>query len=112
MRAMGSKFGLNPGAGTATSTGSTTRLRGSVRRCGRASSSGYIFDAGASASGIGQTGQHRRPKGEGMLVFLLSLFLVGLIAGGLARLIVPRPDPIGILGAALLRIVAAFVRGL
>jgi hypothetical protein len=30
-----------------------------------------------------------------MLVFLLSLFIVGLIAGGLARLIVPGRDPIG-----------------
>jgi uncharacterized membrane protein YeaQ/YmgE (transglycosylase-associated protein family) len=46
-----------------------------------------------------------------MLVFLLSLFLVGLIAGGLARLIVPGPDPIGIFGTALLGIVGSFVGG-
>ena len=47
-----------------------------------------------------------------MLVFLLSLFAVGLIAGGLARLIVPGRDPIGILGTALLGIVGSFVGGL
>jgi uncharacterized membrane protein YeaQ/YmgE (transglycosylase-associated protein family) len=47
-----------------------------------------------------------------MLVFLLSLFLVGLIAGALARLIVPGHDPIGILGTALLGIVGSFVGGL
>ena len=47
-----------------------------------------------------------------MLVFLLSLFLVGLIAGGVARLIVPGPDPIGIFGTALLGIVGSFVGGL
>ena len=47
-----------------------------------------------------------------MLDFLLSLFAVGLIAGGLARLIVPGRDPIGILGTALLGIVGSFVGGL
>ena len=47
-----------------------------------------------------------------MLVFLISLFAVGLIAGGLARLIVPGRDPIGILGTALLGIVGSFVGGL
>ena len=47
-----------------------------------------------------------------MLVFLLSLFLVGLIAGGLARLIVPGRDRIGILGTALLGIVGSFIGGL
>jgi uncharacterized membrane protein YeaQ/YmgE (transglycosylase-associated protein family) len=46
-----------------------------------------------------------------MLALLLSLFLVGLIAGGLARLIVPGPDPIGIFGTALLGIVGSFVGG-
>ena len=47
-----------------------------------------------------------------MLAFLLSLFIVGLIAGGLARLIVPGRDPIGILGTALLGIVGSFIGGL
>jgi uncharacterized membrane protein YeaQ/YmgE (transglycosylase-associated protein family) len=46
-----------------------------------------------------------------MLVFLISLFVVGLIAGALARLIVPGRDPIGILGTALLGIVGSFVGG-
>ncbi len=47
-----------------------------------------------------------------MLAFLLSLFIVGLVAGGLARLIVPGWDPIGILGTALLGIVGSFIGGL
>ena len=47
-----------------------------------------------------------------MLAFLLSLFIVGLVAGGLARLIVPGRDPIGILGTALLGIVGSFIGGL
>ena len=47
-----------------------------------------------------------------MLVFLLSHFAVGLIAGGVARLIVPGRDPMGIRGTALLGIVGSFVGGL
>src|ERR1700704_5607841 len=61
-----------------------------------------------------RTAGERRQRGRRtrMLVFLLSLFLVGLIAGALARLIVPGHDPIGILGTALLGIVGSFVGGL
>lgn len=47
-----------------------------------------------------------------MLAFLLTLFIIGLIVGFLARLIVPGRDPMGILGTALLGIVGSFVGGL
>lgn len=47
-----------------------------------------------------------------MLALLLSLFIIGLIVGFLARLIVPGHDPIGVLGTALLGIVGSFVGGM
>jgi uncharacterized membrane protein YeaQ/YmgE (transglycosylase-associated protein family) len=42
---------------------------------------------------------------------LIGWIVVGLIAGGLARLIVPGRDPIGCLGTMLLGIVGSFVGG-
>ena len=47
-----------------------------------------------------------------MLALLLSLFIIGIIAGFLARLIVPGRDPIGFWGTVLLGIVGSFVGGL
>ena len=52
--------------------------------------------------------------GEGSLLgFLIFAFIAGLIAGGIARLLVPGPTPMGCLGTALAgiagSIVAAFV---
>ena len=46
-----------------------------------------------------------------MIGFLLGLAVVGLIAGALARLLVPGRDPMGILGTMLLGIVGSFVAG-
>jgi uncharacterized membrane protein YeaQ/YmgE (transglycosylase-associated protein family) len=46
-----------------------------------------------------------------MLGFLISLLVVGLIAGFLARALVPGPDPMGIGGTILLGIVGSFVGG-
>ena len=46
-----------------------------------------------------------------MLGLIVSLVIIGLIAGALARLLVPGPDPIGILGTILLGIVGSFVGG-
>jgi uncharacterized membrane protein YeaQ/YmgE (transglycosylase-associated protein family) len=43
--------------------------------------------------------------------FLLGLMLLGLIAGAIARLIVPGRDPMGILGTMALGIVGSFVGG-
>ncbi len=46
-----------------------------------------------------------------MLVLLITLLVIGLIAGFLARLLVPGPDPIGILGTIVLGIVGSFIGG-
>ena len=46
-----------------------------------------------------------------MLAFIVILIVVGLIAGAVARLLVPGRDPIGILGTILLGIAGSFVGG-
>jgi uncharacterized membrane protein YeaQ/YmgE (transglycosylase-associated protein family) len=46
-----------------------------------------------------------------MLGLIITLIIVGLIAGALARLLVPGKDPIGIGGTILLGIVGSFVGG-
>ncbi len=46
-----------------------------------------------------------------MLWFILVLLVVGLIAGGLARLLVPGPDPMGLIGTWLLGVAGSFVGG-
>ena len=47
-----------------------------------------------------------------MILFLLGLLIIGLIAGFIARAVVPGPDPMGIGGTLLLGIVGSFVGGL
>jgi uncharacterized membrane protein YeaQ/YmgE (transglycosylase-associated protein family) len=46
-----------------------------------------------------------------MLTFIIILILIGLLAGAVARLVVPGRDPMGILGTILLGIVGSFVGG-
>jgi uncharacterized membrane protein YeaQ/YmgE (transglycosylase-associated protein family) len=46
-----------------------------------------------------------------MLAFIIILLIVGLIAGAVARLLVPGRDPIGLVGTILLGIVGSFVGG-
>lgn len=46
-----------------------------------------------------------------MLGFLLYLLIIGLVAGFLARALVPGPDPMGIGGTILLGIVGSFIGG-
>ena len=46
-----------------------------------------------------------------MLGLIISLLIIGLIAGALARLLVPGLDPIGIGGTILLGIVGSFIGG-
>jgi uncharacterized membrane protein YeaQ/YmgE (transglycosylase-associated protein family) len=46
-----------------------------------------------------------------MIVFVIVLAIVGLLVGAIARLLVPGPDPIGLLGTWLLGIVGSFVGG-
>jgi uncharacterized membrane protein YeaQ/YmgE (transglycosylase-associated protein family) len=46
-----------------------------------------------------------------MLGFILYLLIVGLIAGFVARLLVPGPDPMSVLGTILLGVVGSFIGG-
>jgi uncharacterized membrane protein YeaQ/YmgE (transglycosylase-associated protein family) len=46
-----------------------------------------------------------------MLGFIIVLLLVGLLAGAVARLLLPGPDPIGILGTILVGVIGSFVGG-
>ncbi len=46
-----------------------------------------------------------------MVTYIIVLIIVGLIAGAVARLLVPGRDPIGLLGTILLGIVGSFVGG-
>lgn len=46
-----------------------------------------------------------------MLTYIVILIIIGLIAGAVARLLVPGRDPIGIIGTILLGIVGSFVGG-
>jgi uncharacterized membrane protein YeaQ/YmgE (transglycosylase-associated protein family) len=50
--------------------------------------------------------------GERLVIgFILFLLIIGLIAGFLARLLVPGRDPMGILQTILLGIVGSFIGG-
>jgi uncharacterized membrane protein YeaQ/YmgE (transglycosylase-associated protein family) len=46
-----------------------------------------------------------------MLLFILGLLVAGIVVGGIARLLVPGPDPMGCLGTALLGIAGSIVGG-
>lgn len=46
-----------------------------------------------------------------MLWFIIVLLIVGFIAGALARLLVPGPDPMGLVGTWLLGVVGSLVGG-
>ena len=46
-----------------------------------------------------------------MLGFIVFLLVVGLIAGGIARLLVPGRDPMSLLGTLGLGVVGSFVGG-
>ena len=46
-----------------------------------------------------------------MLAFIIVLLIVGLIAGALARLLVPGRDPLGFLGTIVLGVLGSFLGG-
>ena len=52
------------------------------------------------------------PADESLVWSLVVLFLIGLIVGAIARLLVPGPHPIGILGTAAAGIAGAIIGGL
>lgn len=48
----------------------------------------------------------------GILLYLIILFFVGLVVGGLARLLLPGPDPMSIWMTALVGVCGTFSAGL
>jgi uncharacterized membrane protein YeaQ/YmgE (transglycosylase-associated protein family) len=46
-----------------------------------------------------------------MLGFIIAMVIIGAIAGYLARLLVPGPDPLSVAGTILLGIVGSFIGG-
>ena len=46
-----------------------------------------------------------------MLGFIVYLVVIGLVAGFIARALVPGPDPMSVLGTMLLGIVGSFIGG-
>jgi uncharacterized membrane protein YeaQ/YmgE (transglycosylase-associated protein family) len=46
-----------------------------------------------------------------MVGLIITLIVVGLVAGALARLLVPGKDPIGIVGTIVVGIIGSFVGG-
>ena len=46
-----------------------------------------------------------------MILYILGLLLVGLLAGGIARLLVHSPERLGCLGTALLGIIGSYAGG-
>lgn len=47
-----------------------------------------------------------------MLAFIITLIIIGAIAGFLARLVVPGRDPMGLVATIVLGIIGSFVGGL
>jgi uncharacterized membrane protein YeaQ/YmgE (transglycosylase-associated protein family) len=62
-------------------------------------------------TGIGLDGGQALVKEVTVLGLIISLIIIGLIAGALARLLVPGRDPMGIGGTILLGVVGSFVGG-
>ncbi|WP_063774163.1 GlsB/YeaQ/YmgE family stress response membrane protein [Streptacidiphilus rugosus] len=46
-----------------------------------------------------------------MVAYIIYLVLIGLVAGAVARLVVPGRDPIGLLGTVVLGVVGSFLGG-
>ena len=46
-----------------------------------------------------------------MVTFIIVLVIVGLIAGAVARLLLPGRDPIGLLGTIVVGVIGSFVGG-
>ncbi|HZU60215.1 MAG TPA: hypothetical protein VE983_04575 [Solirubrobacteraceae bacterium] len=48
----------------------------------------------------------------GLILYLILLFIIGLFVGGLARLLLPGPDPMGLGMTALVGLCGTFSAGL
>ncbi|HSK91872.1 MAG TPA: GlsB/YeaQ/YmgE family stress response membrane protein [Euzebyales bacterium] len=45
------------------------------------------------------------------MLSLIGFIIIGLIAGYVARLVVPGPDPLGLVGTLILGVVGSFIGG-
>jgi uncharacterized membrane protein YeaQ/YmgE (transglycosylase-associated protein family) len=45
------------------------------------------------------------------MLFILVFLVIGLVAGFIARAVVPGPDPLGLIGTLVLGIVGSFIGG-
>jgi uncharacterized membrane protein YeaQ/YmgE (transglycosylase-associated protein family) len=46
-----------------------------------------------------------------MVLFIIVLLIVGFVVGGIARLLMPGRDPIGVFGTIVLGVIGSFVGG-
>jgi uncharacterized membrane protein YeaQ/YmgE (transglycosylase-associated protein family) len=60
-----------------------------------------------ATAGLGE----RTAKEEHVLGFIISMIIIGAIAGFLARLVVPGPDPMGVIATIVLGVVGSFIGG-
>jgi uncharacterized membrane protein YeaQ/YmgE (transglycosylase-associated protein family) len=76
----------------------------------RASARGHV---GLRGTPHGQTPvRHLHADEEGVVIgFLVSMLIIGIIAGFLARLLVPGRDPMGFWATVLLGIIGSFIGG-
>lgn len=51
------------------------------------------------------------PAGQSLVWFVIVVFIAGLIIGGIARLLVPGPQPFGLLGTAAAGVGGALLGG-
>src|ERR687883_1219919 len=51
------------------------------------------------------------PRRFPVLGFIITMIIVGAIAGFIARAVVPGPDPMGVVGTIVLGIIGSFVGG-
>lgn len=58
---------------------------------------------------VGMAAPLATTHGSSLLAFILIALICGLIAGGIARLLVPGPTPMGCLGTALAGIAGSFI---
>jgi uncharacterized membrane protein YeaQ/YmgE (transglycosylase-associated protein family) len=109
---------LNAGedaASTASTAAASVILFMTKQRTGRTSSA--PFHAKRSREGIGHGGadgaasNRRKRKGQNRHMDIISWLIVGLIAGFLAKYVVPGEGPGGVLGDIIIGIIGAFIGG-
>lgn len=57
------------------------------------------------------TGGSTSPTEGPVLGFIIYLIIIGLVAGFIARALVPGPDPMGVIGTIVLGIIGSFIGG-